>query len=58
MSYYNRGTAYSTMHEYDKAIADFTEAIKLDPKNHYSYNNRGVAYYDNKNYSQAYQDYS
>ncbi len=30
--------------EYDKAIADFTEAIRLDPKDARAYYNRGVAW--------------
>ena len=32
MAYYNRGIAYGNKGELDKAIADFTEAIRLDPK--------------------------
>jgi Flp pilus assembly protein TadD len=29
---------------FDHAIADYTEAIRLDPKNAVAYNNRGLAY--------------
>ena len=32
MAYMNRGLAWSNKQEYDKAIADYTEAIRLDPK--------------------------
>ena len=34
----NRGYAWSLKKEYDKAIADYNEAIRLDPKNVASYN--------------------
>ena len=40
--YVNRGLAWADKQEYDKAIADFTEAIRLDPKNACAYNNRGM----------------
>lgn len=40
---YNRGLGYARTGEHDKAIADFTEAITLDPKNAEVYY-RGSAY--------------
>lgn len=42
-AHYNRGNAYSARGEHDQAIADYDEAIKLDPKNASAYNNRGNA---------------
>jgi lipoprotein NlpI len=45
-AYFNRGNAWATKGEPDKAIADFDEAIKLDPKNASAYNNRGNAHSD------------
>jgi len=30
--------------EYDKAIKDFDEAIRLDPNNEMAFNNRGLAW--------------
>ncbi|MBN2023908.1 MAG: tetratricopeptide repeat protein, partial [Pirellulales bacterium] len=39
-----RGDAYRLKHEYDSAIADFTEAIRLDPKDADAYYFRGLAY--------------
>lgn len=41
----NRGNAYTTKGDYDRAIPDFDESIKLNPA--YAkkpFNNRGVAY--------------
>ena len=35
---------YAARHEIDKAIADFTEAVRLDPENSRLYSNRGSAY--------------
>jgi tetratricopeptide (TPR) repeat protein len=32
-AYYKRGCAYSNMSKYDRAIADFKAALKLDPGN-------------------------
>jgi len=42
-AYYNRGNALQQKGEADRAIADFDEAIKLEPKNANAYNNRGTA---------------
>jgi Flp pilus assembly protein TadD len=43
--YFARGVAYLDTNDYDKAIIDFTEAIRLEPNNASAYNNRGTAYY-------------
>ncbi len=43
-AYGNRGTAYGKKGEFDRAIADFGRAIKLNPKDADAYNNRGLAY--------------
>src|SRR5215831_10001930 len=40
----NRGTIYRQMGELDRAIADFNEAIRLDPKYTAAYTNRGRTY--------------
>ena len=42
----------------DKAIADYTEAIRLDAKHALAYNNRGRAYWSNNNYDKAIADYT
>jgi len=40
----NRGNTYRITRDYDKAIGDYTEAIRLDPKCAEAYHNRGLAY--------------
>ena len=44
VNYNNRGTAYRKNGDWERAIADYTEAIRLDPKYTHAYNNRGTAY--------------
>jgi len=44
-----RGEAYRAMGEYPSAIADYTEVIKLDPKNKEAYKNRGNMYLTQRN---------
>ena len=39
-----RGTEYAAKGDYDRAIADHTEAIRLQPDDAKAYYNRGVAY--------------
>nr|WP_315247608.1 tetratricopeptide repeat protein [uncultured Flavobacterium sp.] len=45
-SYISRGSAYMDLKEYDKAISDYTTAIKLSPENEEPYAYRGRAYYE------------
>ena len=49
--YYQRG-------DLDRATADYSEAIRLDPKYAYAYNNRGSAYYHKHDENRAIADYS
>ena len=57
MAYDNRGHAWYAKGEYDKAIADYDEAIRLDPKYAMAYNNRGLAWYAKQEYDKAIADY-
>ena len=53
----NRGIAYENKKDYDRAIADYSEAIKLEPtasRFHY----RANINYTTKNYDQAIADYN
>jgi protein O-mannosyl-transferase len=43
-AYNNRGLSLDEMEQPDKAIADFEQAIVLDPRNYFAYNNLGVIY--------------
>jgi Flp pilus assembly protein TadD len=54
----NRGHAYNELHQYDKALADFTKAIELAPKNVTVWSNRGYAYLELHQYDKAIADYS
>jgi len=53
----NRGEAYNAKDDYDHAIADFGEAIRLDPKYGAAYGGRGNAYYGKNEYDHAIVDY-
>jgi tetratricopeptide (TPR) repeat protein len=57
-AYNNRGVNYNDMGEYEKAEADYTRAIELDPEYTEAYNNRGVSYNDMGEYAKAETDYT
>lgn len=57
-AYINRGVAYFKQRNYETAIADYTQAIKLDPNNEVAYNNRGNALLLQRNYDAALVDYN
>ena len=51
-------TLYGDKGDYDRAIADYDEAIRLDPRYAVAYYNRGVAYCDKGDYDRAIADYN
>jgi len=57
-AYDNRGDTYSSKGEYDRAIADYTKSIEINPKNASAYNNRGDAYSSKREYDRAIVDFS
>lgn len=52
----NRGIERDQKGEYDRAIADFTQAIRLDPDNAVAYSNRGNVWNNEQEYDQAIVD--
>ena len=57
-AYDSRGRAYKQKRELDKAIADYTAAIKLEPKAIDFLNDRGIAYYAARQNDKAIADYN
>jgi tetratricopeptide (TPR) repeat protein len=58
VAYWHRGEIYRTKGDYDHAISDFSQAIKLDSKYALAYERRGQAYYYGKHeYDLAMADY-
>jgi tetratricopeptide (TPR) repeat protein len=54
----DRGMAAADRKDYDTAIAEFTEAIRLDPQSDAAYHNRANAYADKHEYAKAVADYN
>jgi tetratricopeptide (TPR) repeat protein len=54
----NRGNAWSSKHEFDRAIADFNEAIRLDPSRALFFVNRALAWSSKKVYDNTRADYA
>jgi Flp pilus assembly protein TadD len=57
-AYNSRAWAYIGKKEYDRAITDLNEAIRLDPKSSVAYNNCGFAYNVKGDYDRAIADTS
>jgi tetratricopeptide (TPR) repeat protein len=53
----NRGVAYRRKGEYDRALQDYEQAIRLNPSNATGYNNRGIIYRIKGEYPRAIADY-
>lgn len=52
-----KGNAHHGAGEFDLAIAEYTQAIKLNPDYVKAYNNRGLAFNGKEEYGQAIEDY-
>jgi tetratricopeptide (TPR) repeat protein len=52
----SRGVEYANKRDYDRAIADFTEAIRINPKYAEAYNSRSATYLKKGEYDRAVAD--
>jgi tetratricopeptide (TPR) repeat protein len=55
---YDRGRAYNGKRDYDKAIAEFNEAIRLDPQLAIAYDGLGRAYNSKRDYDKAIAEFN
>ncbi|HVA45054.1 MAG TPA: tetratricopeptide repeat protein, partial [Pirellulales bacterium] len=58
VGYALRGVSWLVKHEFENAIKDLTEAIRLEPANTSFYTLRGKAYYAKRNFDQALADFN
>ena len=58
VAFTNRAFAYKRKGEWDKAITDYDEAIRLMPDLVFAFNNRGNAYYFKGQLDRAIEDYN
>ena len=58
IAFYNRGTAFRIKSEFDLAIADYDQSIKLDPKAYDPYVDRGWAYHLKGDFDRAIENHS
>ena len=55
-AYNERGNTYYDLQQYDKALADYSKAIEIDPYFAKAYYNRGIIYDDLQQYDKALAD--
>jgi tetratricopeptide (TPR) repeat protein len=58
IAYVGRGLAWQGKGERDRAMADFTAAIRLDPENSLAYSNRGILWREKQDVDRAIADFS
>ena len=56
-AFYNRGIAHDDKRMYDQAIADYTEAIRLDASDPSHFYNRGNSHSNKRDFARAIADY-
>jgi tetratricopeptide (TPR) repeat protein len=57
-AYVTRGNAWFEKGDYDKAIENYSEAIRLQPNFAVAFHNRGLAWKRKQDYNRAIMDYS
>ena len=56
--YNNRGIAFAEKGQYERAISDFNQALKINPRYNKAYNNRGIVYRLTGQYNEAISDFN
>ena len=56
LAYNDRGSVYDSLGEYQRAIQDYDQAIRLEPQDALAYANRALAYTDLGKAMEAQQD--
>jgi tetratricopeptide (TPR) repeat protein len=57
MLWNNRGWTYNNLRQYERALQDLDQAIRLNARLAEAYNNRGVSYNGMRQYDRAIQEY-
>jgi tetratricopeptide (TPR) repeat protein len=57
-AFYTRGNAYNEQREFDRAIEDYNEAIRLNPRHANGFSNRGVAFTQKGEYDRAIESFN
>jgi tetratricopeptide (TPR) repeat protein len=55
---FNRGFAYDKLGDFDNAIKDYSEAIKLDPHNAFTFYNKGISLDRQGKYKEAIESFT
>ena len=56
-AFYNRGNAYAAKSDFDRAIADYDQAIRFNPNLGFAFDNRGRAYIEKNQIERAIADF-
>ena len=57
-AYRGRAEAYYRAGDFERAVADYSEAIRLDPLDYRSYSSRGIVYFVSERYDLALEDFN